>query len=84
MADIIIKMPGKGDDKITTGATNQLGYQEFIDGKPNPEKRLDFLIRNIEQFIKNLYTAFQANKAAEDARTAAIIAADSDLKSVTP
>lgn len=62
------------DDATAAAFCYQNGYQDIVDGKPNPISQLDFVMSKIEEvFIANA-VAWEASKAADIARNAAIVA----------
>lgn len=83
MGQIILNFPDANETKIIRGAADQLGYQETINGVPNPETRKQYFKSQMVEFARNLYRANKANQAAEDARRAAIIAADAETADIT-
>lgn len=60
------------DDATATAFCYQNGYQDLVDGKANPVSQLDFIMSKIEEIFVANAVAWEANKAADIAREAAI------------
>lgn len=83
MGQIILNFPDENETKIIRGTAEYLGYQETINGQPNPETRRQYYKAQMVAFTKNCYRANLANKAAEEARLAAIVAADAETADIS-
>lgn len=67
---------GDNRTRIIDGIAYQHGYQDEIDGEANPETKGEFVKRMVIRWVKENVKAYEANKAAIEARDAAIANAD--------
>ena len=71
----------KATDYLDTLAT-RLGYQDTIDGSPNPQIKKSFIKDKIYLYLENEYKAQKATEA-DAARTTALSDADDFLSDIT-
>jgi hypothetical protein len=71
MAIISIDISTHGT-RIQDAFAASYAYQATINGQPNPESKAQFTKRKIAEYVKDVVRAYEANKAAEDARVAAL------------
>ncbi len=82
MAQIIINIPNAVVNRVVNGLCGQFGYNEYLeDGvTPNPETPAQFAKQVVVQFVKNGVKAWEASQAAEQARLAALQAAEEEIE----
>ena len=79
MARISIDIPDNILTRVVNGFCSNYGYQDTIDGIPNPETKQQFLKRKIIEFVKEAARNTEMNAAANAASITAKNAADSEL-----
>jgi len=79
--DITLTINDDQKDRVITALSEQYGYKEKIEDDKgeiidNPVSSGEFCRNIIKSFIKNVVIAYEANRAAESARKAAIANAE--------
>jgi hypothetical protein len=54
MAEIKFTIPNNQIQIITDAFSTEFGYQEIIDGQPNPQSKGDFTKERIKDYIKSI------------------------------
>ena len=81
-ATITITIPDNKAVAIIDSFATQYGYQETIDGEPNPVSKKDFTLNILKSFIKEVHTAAQL-KAIEATRKQIITDSLADTDGIT-
>lgn len=77
MAQITITVPDAALPRVLAAFATAYGYQATLpDGTANPQTQAQFAKQKLADHVKAVVTTHEANKAAEDARTAAVAGAD--------
>ncbi len=86
MASISITVPDAIAARVTADMCYYNGYQQKVPDPNNPGQLIDnpitpgqFIKNCIKNYVLQCCRAYEAQKAAEDARVAAITAADTDI-----
>lgn len=80
MAEVKITIPDDKVARVRDAICGQFGYaEELPGGTPNPVSKNQFVKNVIKAFIKDAVIKYEAAKAADLAKKAAIAAADSEI-----
>jgi len=79
MASITINIPDSIAPRVLNGFAANYGYQETINGQPNPQTKAQFAKATLIDIIKRAVTAAEAQTAVTAARNAAIQDVDSNV-----
>jgi len=79
MASITINIPDSIAARVLNGFATNYGYQETINGQPNPQTKAQFAKAQLIDIIKGAVKAAEAQTAATAARNAAIQDVDNNI-----
>ncbi len=71
MATLSITIPDDKLGRVRAAFGVAYGYQDTINGSPNPESLAQFTRRRVIEYIKDVVRAHEAQSAADAARIAA-------------
>jgi hypothetical protein len=76
---ITINIPDAVSNRVLNGFASAQGYQDTIDGQPNPETKQQFLKRRLIEFIHQAVKFQESEAAGTVAKQAAIQRVDSEI-----
>lgn len=79
MATLSISIPDDQAARVRNSFCAQYGYQETINGEPNPETKAQFMKQKIIQFVKESIKAHERQAASETAGQQAAEAVESEV-----
>lgn len=62
--------------QVVSALCDYWGYQDTVNGQPNPQTKAQFVKGRIALFVKESYKAARAQQDSETARQAALVSAD--------
>lgn len=80
MAQVTFTIPNEIVTRVLDGVAYANGYQDEIDGQPNPESKADFAKRMICVYVKQCVVTYESGQSAQDAGEAARLAAESEIQ----
>lgn len=80
MAQVTFTIPNEIVTRVLDGIAYANGYQDEIDGQPNPESKPDFARRMIRTYMKQCVVSYEARVAGEAAADAARQAAEGEIE----
>lgn len=70
MAEVSITIPNGQLQRVLNGFAVSYGYQDVIEGQPNPQTKAQFLKATVIKIIKDAVKSAEAQTAASAARDA--------------
>lgn len=80
MATLSITIPNEIAVRVNDAIAGMYGYQDTIDGEPNPQTKAQFSKQQVINFLKETVKAYEANLASEAARLAASNTAETEIQ----
>lgn len=79
MAQRTYTIPNAQVSRVLDGVVYQNGYQDTINGQPNPQTKAQFFDQVTYRFWKDCVRAYEATQAAEDARKASLDKVEAEI-----
>ena len=79
MATYSISIPDDQVTRVVESLSSRWGYQEFVEGAPNPETRTQFVKRQFKLFLRKTVVEYEEVVLKKAAVEAVVIPAEPDI-----